>query len=514
MPTADLAATPATPPASRSAPAFAQFPTAWRFALRNQTRNRLAGLLLVVFVPVWYLLMAALAGHQPLSFKLFATGQVLTVDARSLTLITAGLNALTLITGFAVFAAIRRTLAFDQRLVFAGYRQPTLIAAKTSAIAIVAAGVAGYTAAVLLAFWRPGLAGLAGHPGRLHRHRPHLRRPRPAARRPGQGRPGRLLPDHHGLADGHLPAEPARQPHRQQAHPGMVPLLRPHAVRGRRGVRAHRPVGPPAPRPGLDRRLHHRRPGSSSASGPAAAGTRDRAPRSARRCPGSSCRPNRRRKLWCTAWLASSVVIRPALTSSSAARPRARAAVSSQRGRQGAVEVAGVLAAPDDLEQPVQDRAVPGGVLVRADRRQVPQERIPRRHLPPGIQQPDQRHGRRYLAEPGSVERGRHLGRGPLDDRVQQRLAGREVGVDGLPADPGGPGDVVHARVRPCPQRLGRGAQDRGDALPGVGSLPPAPGLRLCWSARGRLLNLDSTVRANLALTTLYENSMEERTGL
>jgi ABC-2 type transport system permease protein len=66
-------------------------------------------------------------------------------------------SSLTLITGFAVFAAIRRTLAFDKRLVFAGYRQPTLIAAKTAAIAIVAAGVAGYTAAVLLVFWRPGM---------------------------------------------------------------------------------------------------------------------------------------------------------------------------------------------------------------------------------------------------------------------------------------------------------------------------------------------------------------------
>jgi ABC-2 type transport system permease protein len=152
MPAADLAATPAARPAC----AFAQFLTALRFALRNQARNRLAGLLLVLFVPVWYLLMAALAGHQPLSFRLFATGQVLAVDARSLTLISAGLNALTLITGFAVFAAIRRTLAFDQRLVFAGYRQATLIAAKTSAIAV---AVAGYTAAVLLAFWRPGLAG-------------------------------------------------------------------------------------------------------------------------------------------------------------------------------------------------------------------------------------------------------------------------------------------------------------------------------------------------------------------
>ena len=209
MPAADLAA---APDRRARRPAFAQFPTAWRFALRNQTRNRLAGLLLVLFVPAWYLLMAALAGHQTLSFRLFATGQVLTVDARSLTLITAGLNSLTLITGFAVFAAIRRTLAFDQRLVFAGYRQPTLIAAKTLAIAIVAAAVAALHRGRAAGVLAPGPGGLAGHPGRLRRHRPRLRRPRPAARRPGQGRPGRLLPDHHGLADGHLPAEPARQP--------------------------------------------------------------------------------------------------------------------------------------------------------------------------------------------------------------------------------------------------------------------------------------------------------------
>ena len=116
----------------------------------------------MAFVPVWYLLMAAMAGHQTLSFKLFATGQALTVDGRRLTLISAGLNSLTLITGFAVFAAIRKTLAFDKRLVFAGYRQPTLIAAKTLAIAIVAAAVAVYTALycwcsgarVWLAGWR------------------------------------------------------------------------------------------------------------------------------------------------------------------------------------------------------------------------------------------------------------------------------------------------------------------------------------------------------------------------
>jgi ABC-2 type transport system permease protein len=146
------------PPAAPQ-PAFRQFPTAWRFALRNQSRNRLAALLLVLFVPTWYLLMQAIAGHNPLIFRLYATGQILTVDGGHLTLISAGLNSVTMIVGFAIFAAIRRTLAFDKRLVFAGYRQATLIAAKTCAIAVIAVGVALYTAAVLLAFWRPGTSG-------------------------------------------------------------------------------------------------------------------------------------------------------------------------------------------------------------------------------------------------------------------------------------------------------------------------------------------------------------------
>ena len=47
---ADLASGPAAA-ASAASPAFRQFPVAWRFALRNQSRNRLAWLLLVAFVP-------------------------------------------------------------------------------------------------------------------------------------------------------------------------------------------------------------------------------------------------------------------------------------------------------------------------------------------------------------------------------------------------------------------------------------------------------------------------------
>jgi ABC-2 type transport system permease protein len=146
---------------------YGQFHTALRFAIRNQTRNRLAALLLIGFVPAWYALMLAIAGHQQLTFRLFATGRVLTVDGGRLTLLSAGLNALSMIVGFAVFDAIRKALAFDKRLVSAGYRQLTLIGAKTSAVAVVAAAVAVYAALVLLVFWRPSFVGwlsiLAGY---------------------------------------------------------------------------------------------------------------------------------------------------------------------------------------------------------------------------------------------------------------------------------------------------------------------------------------------------------------
>ncbi len=137
----------------------AQFPTAFGFALRNQARNRLAWILLAAFVPAWYGLMAALMGHDTLTFRLYATGTMLRVDARPLGLISGGLNCLTLIVGFAVFAAIRRALPLDRRLVFAGYRQSRLVGAKALAMVVVATAIAVYTAIVLLVFWRPSPAG-------------------------------------------------------------------------------------------------------------------------------------------------------------------------------------------------------------------------------------------------------------------------------------------------------------------------------------------------------------------
>jgi ABC-2 type transport system permease protein len=132
-----------------------QLETAIRLTLAAQVRNRLAWILLVAFVPVWYLLVGATITHGTASFRLRAIGTSIVVDAHNLTLITAGLSAITLITGFVVFAAVRRSLPFDRRLVLSGYRHGVLIAAKTSAALAQAVGIGVYAAAVMLAFWRP-----------------------------------------------------------------------------------------------------------------------------------------------------------------------------------------------------------------------------------------------------------------------------------------------------------------------------------------------------------------------
>jgi hypothetical protein len=102
--------------------------------------------------------MDAISGDERVAFRLFSTGATLHVDGGRLGLISAGLNSLTLIVGFAVFAAVRRALALDRRLVFAGYRQSALIAAKSVATVVVASAIALYASVVLLAFWRPAAA--------------------------------------------------------------------------------------------------------------------------------------------------------------------------------------------------------------------------------------------------------------------------------------------------------------------------------------------------------------------
>ena len=101
-----------------------QLDTAIRHSLAGHARNGLAWVLLLVFVPVWYLLIGSMIPHASARFGLRATGVIVAVDGHDLTLITAGLSAITLITGFVVLAATRRALPFDRRLVLSGPAWP------------------------------------------------------------------------------------------------------------------------------------------------------------------------------------------------------------------------------------------------------------------------------------------------------------------------------------------------------------------------------------------------------
>jgi hypothetical protein len=132
-----------------------QLKTAIRLTLAAQVRNRLAWVLLVVFIPVWYLLIGSMIPHTGAALRLRATGADIVVDGHDLTLITAGLSAITLITGFVIFAAVRRSLAFDRRLVLSGYRPAALFAAKSNAALAQAVGIGAYASVIMLIFWRP-----------------------------------------------------------------------------------------------------------------------------------------------------------------------------------------------------------------------------------------------------------------------------------------------------------------------------------------------------------------------
>lgn len=130
--------------------------TATRYALFEQGRNRLALGLLLVFVPLWYYLVLLIAQGPTLAFKFWSTGKLLTVDGGNLTLLTAGLNSITLIIGFMFFASTKRGMPFDRRLVLSGYPQAVLMLGKLLAMLVVTALVAFYVTLILFAFWQHG----------------------------------------------------------------------------------------------------------------------------------------------------------------------------------------------------------------------------------------------------------------------------------------------------------------------------------------------------------------------
>ncbi|WP_323379533.1 ABC transporter permease [Streptomyces durbertensis] len=132
-----------------------RFAVATRFTLVEHGRNRFAMVLVVLFVPVWTLLAYFSMPDAPAEMQLRATGEVLAPRGNELTAISGALNAVTLITGFMMFAATFSGSGFDRRLAMAGYPRAHLVLAKVTALALVSAAVAGYATAVACLTWSP-----------------------------------------------------------------------------------------------------------------------------------------------------------------------------------------------------------------------------------------------------------------------------------------------------------------------------------------------------------------------
>jgi ABC-2 type transport system permease protein len=97
-----------------------------------------------------------IAQGTTVDFKYWSTGKLLSVDGGNLTLLTAGLNAITLIIGFMFFTSTKRGMAFDRRLVLSGYPQVVLVLGKLIAMLVVTALIALYATLILFAFWQHG----------------------------------------------------------------------------------------------------------------------------------------------------------------------------------------------------------------------------------------------------------------------------------------------------------------------------------------------------------------------
>ncbi|WP_030694411.1 hypothetical protein [Streptomyces globisporus] len=131
------------------------FGTATRYTVAEHARNRFAAVLIAVFLPVWTLLAYVSMPEKPVRLRLQATGELLAPHGNELTAVSGALNAVTLITGFLMFAATFNGSSFDRRLVMAGYPRPHLVAAKLAGLALASALVAAYATAVMYLAWAP-----------------------------------------------------------------------------------------------------------------------------------------------------------------------------------------------------------------------------------------------------------------------------------------------------------------------------------------------------------------------
>jgi ABC-2 type transport system permease protein len=125
------------------------------FEVAQHARNRLALLLVVFFIPGWLMVVHGVLPARTLDFHSAVVDGAVTVAADQLALISAAINAVTLIVGFMMFTAVRRSNDFDQRLVLAGYSRPCLLLAKLAALFLLAAGVSAYATLAMTFFCDP-----------------------------------------------------------------------------------------------------------------------------------------------------------------------------------------------------------------------------------------------------------------------------------------------------------------------------------------------------------------------
>ncbi|WP_217144441.1 ABC transporter permease [Streptomyces sp. AC627_RSS907] len=129
--------------------------TAARFDLVEHARNRLAMVLVALFIPSWISLAYAVIPSRPLTFRLRATGRLLEPAGNQITQITGAINAVTLITGFMMFAVTFNGGRFDRRLAMAGFPRFHLVLAKTTSLALASGAIAVYATGVICTAWSP-----------------------------------------------------------------------------------------------------------------------------------------------------------------------------------------------------------------------------------------------------------------------------------------------------------------------------------------------------------------------
>ncbi|MER6625072.1 MULTISPECIES: hypothetical protein [unclassified Streptomyces] len=128
---------------------------ACRYALLAMAKNRLAAVLLVAFIPMWITVAKTLTTPKTFPFRLRATGTWLRAGGDEITMISGSLNAVSLLVGFLMFSAARRTRAFDRRLTAAGYPRTALVGAKLTTLLVASVLVSAYATAWMLLFWSP-----------------------------------------------------------------------------------------------------------------------------------------------------------------------------------------------------------------------------------------------------------------------------------------------------------------------------------------------------------------------